>query len=87
MIIKENPEEFQAYLQDTSNIRGNAKSVIIPDSQEELQELIIQRYKKKYPLTFSAGRTGTTGGSVPLEGDVLSLEELAPNSRRATTLR
>ncbi|MBN2483236.1 MAG: FAD-binding oxidoreductase [Candidatus Omnitrophica bacterium] len=75
MIIKNNKEDFLSYLEDTSNIEGHAESLYIPHTQDELVTLVARCNQEKIPLTISAGRTGTTGGCVPQEGVLVSLEE------------
>ncbi|MDD4182688.1 MAG: FAD-binding oxidoreductase [Candidatus Omnitrophica bacterium] len=76
MIIKTKKEEFESYLEDTSNLYGNASSLYIVKSRDELIELIRDFNKHKARFTISAGRTGTTGGCVPLEGVIISIEQL-----------
>jgi len=76
MIIKTKKDEFESYLEDTSNLKGNASSLYIVKSKNELIDLIRDFNKHKTPFTLSAGRTGTTGGCVPLGGAIISIEEL-----------
>jgi len=76
MIIKTKKEEFESYLEDTSNLYGNASSLYIVKSRDELIELIRDFNKHKTCFTISAGRTGTTGGCVPLGGVIISIEQL-----------
>ena len=40
MIIKKNKDEFESYLSDASNFKGNASAVYIPENETELIELI-----------------------------------------------
>ncbi len=76
MIIKTKESDILTYLEDTSNIQGRASSLYIPQSSEELREIIIKSNMSKSPITIQGGRTGTTGGCVPLEGAVVSTEKL-----------
>ncbi len=76
MIVKRKAEEFISYLEDTSNIEGKAHSLYIPQSEGELVYLVEEHAKNRIPLTLSGGRTGTTGGCVPLGGELVSLEGL-----------
>jgi D-lactate dehydrogenase (cytochrome) len=76
MLIKKNKEEFQAYLEDTSNLKGSASSLYFPQGRQELSVIIKECNAKKIPFTISAGKTGTTGGCVPLEGAIISVEKL-----------
>jgi D-lactate dehydrogenase (cytochrome) len=76
MIIKTNKEEFQSYLEDTSNIKGNASLLYIPQTKEEVVSIVNECGRKNITLTVSSGRTGTTGGCLPCEGAIISLENL-----------
>ncbi|MFH1768229.1 MAG: FAD-dependent oxidoreductase, partial [Candidatus Omnitrophota bacterium] len=76
MLIKDNPAEFSSYLEDTSNLKGNAETLYIPDSQKELPEILASCRQKNIPITCCGGRTGTTGGCVPFGGAVVSFERL-----------
>jgi len=76
MIIKNKKEQFLNYLEDTSNIEGNASLLYVPQAKEEISHSIRECRSKKIPFTLSSGRTGTTGGCVPCGGAVISLEEL-----------
>jgi len=68
--------DFQTYLEDTSNLKGHAECLYLPESKEEVRFLIGECNRSKSPLTVSAGRTGTTAGCVPLSGALLSLQNL-----------
>ncbi|MDP2922629.1 MAG: FAD-binding oxidoreductase [Candidatus Omnitrophota bacterium] len=76
MLIKKNKEELQAYLEDTSNLKGNASLLYLPENKNEVCAVIKDCSRKKIPFTISAGKTGTTGGCVPLEGAIISVENL-----------
>lgn len=76
MIIKRRKEEFLSYLEDTSNLKGEASSLFIPEQEEEVSQLLEDFSQKGIPVTLSAGGTGTTGGRVPFEGVILSIEKL-----------
>ncbi len=76
MITKHDQQDFKSYLEDTSGLKGNSSSLYIPESKEELACIVKELVDKKTPFTISAGRTGTTGGCVPLEGVLISLENL-----------
>lgn len=76
MIIKDKKEQFLAYLEDTSNIKGEASLLYIPQNKKELSWSISECRDKNMPFTMSAGRTGTTGGCTPYQGAVISLERL-----------
>ncbi|MEI8348831.1 MAG: FAD-binding oxidoreductase [Candidatus Omnitrophota bacterium] len=76
MIVKNKIEEFQSYLEDTSNLKGTASILYLPQEQGEIAPLLQQCAEKHIPFTVSAGRTGTAGGCVPTDGAVISLENL-----------
>lgn len=76
MIVKSNQGDLLTYLEDTSNIKGQANSLYIPESKFELIQLIKDCYQKKIPFTISGARTGTTGGCIPSQGVIISLERL-----------
>ena len=75
MIVKQK-EELLSYLEDTSNIKGEACSLYIPENRDEVVEVVNDCIQKDTPFTVSGGRTGTTGGCVPLKGSIVSLERL-----------
>jgi D-lactate dehydrogenase (cytochrome) len=76
MIIKTKKEEFESYLEDTSNLKGNASSLYIPQTLGEINDAIRNFYIKKTPFTVVAGKTGTTAGCVAQEGVIMSVEML-----------
>ncbi|MBN3039713.1 MAG: FAD-binding oxidoreductase [Candidatus Omnitrophica bacterium] len=75
-MIEKNKDQFLSYLEDTSNLKGNAQKVYIPQNKDELDSCLKSLVDKRMPVTLSGGRTGTTGGCVPLSGAVISLEAL-----------
>ena len=76
MIIKKEKEDFINYLEDTSNVLGNASILYLPENKEEVKDIIEECKKEHTPFTISGGRTGTTAGCVPKQGAILSLERL-----------
>ncbi len=76
MLIKTDRSEFLSYLEDTSNLKGNADALYIPEDKLEVCEILKEHNAKGIPITCSAAHTGTTGGCVPFEGTILSLEKL-----------
>lgn len=76
MIIKTKKDEFQAYLEDTSNLKGEASLLYLPQDKNEIPAIISEFNRKNIPFTLCAGKTGTTGGCVPLAGAILSVENL-----------
>jgi len=76
MIIKDKNQDLLNYLEDTSNVRGKASLLYLPQNNREVLESMRDCFRRKIPFTLSSGHTGTTGGCVPLEGAVISLENL-----------
>lgn len=76
MLIKNNPEEFASYLEDTSNLKGSADVLYIPETTKEVRDIARSCSGNMTPLTCSGARTGTTGGCVPINGAILSMERL-----------
>lgn len=76
MIIKKNQDEFENYLTDASNFKGFAEKLFIPESVEELRQIVSECYVLGCQMTVSAARTGLTGGSVPLSSTLISTERL-----------
>src|SRR3990167_2033307 len=76
MIVKNNQKDLLTYLEDTSNCQCKASALYLPQNKSELFTIIREFSTRNIPFTASGGRTGTTGGCVPQEGIILSLENL-----------
>jgi len=76
MITKIDQDMIQAYLSDSSHLKGFAEAVIIPESIEEVSAALAELSRKNTPVTLSSGGTATTGSRSPQGGVVLSLERL-----------
>ena len=76
MIKKTAQDEIQNYLTDAANVKGFCDTVYIPESIEEISELLNKANKEKTPVTISGNGTGLTGGRVPQGGIVVSTEKL-----------
>ena len=76
MIVKSNPDEFQNYLSDSSNYQGTAETVFLPETEEEIIELVKKSNQDKTRITISGNGTGLTGSRVPEGGIVISTEKL-----------
>ena len=75
MIIKTEQAEFADYLSDASNMQGGrAEKLFIPETAEEIAEVLKAAENEGTPVTISGARTGTVGGAVPFGGIVISLE-------------
>lgn len=76
MIEKTNTEEFENYLTDASNLQGGyAQKLFIPETAEEIAEILKKANEEKIPVTVSGARTGIVGGAVPFGGYLISLEK------------
>src|SRR5215203_1228621 len=77
MLIKSAPEEIQDYLIDASNISGgHAEKLFLPESKDDIEEILREANERRIPVTISGARTGTVGGAIPFGGYVISLERL-----------
>jgi D-lactate dehydrogenase (cytochrome) len=77
MQIKSNPDEIQSFLSDASFIRdGHADRVVLPESIEEVAEVLAAANRDRTPVTVSGAGTGTVGGRVPFGGIVLATDRL-----------
>ena len=77
MQVKTELEDLQNYLTDASNMPGgHAEKLFVPESEEEIAEILREANERQIPVTISGARTGTVGGAVPFGGYVISLERL-----------
>lgn len=77
MQVKSNPDEIQSFLSDASFIRdGYADRVVLPETIEEVAEVLAAANRDRVPVTVSGAGTGTVGGRVPFGGIVLATDRL-----------
>jgi D-lactate dehydrogenase (cytochrome) len=77
MLIKSDPDEIQSFLGDASNMAGgHAMRVVMPESAEEVAEVLARSSRERTPVTVSGAGTGVVGGRVPFGGVVLSTDRL-----------
>src|SRR5690349_6053222 len=77
MQVKSNPDEIQSFLTDASFIRdGYADRVVLPETIEEVSEVLAAANRDRSPVTVSGAGTGTVGGRVPFGGIVLATDRL-----------
>src|SRR5512145_1203052 len=77
MQIKSNPDEIQSFLSDASFMReGHAERVVLPESVEEVAEILAAATRDRTPVTVSGAGTGTVGGRVAFGGIVLATDRL-----------
>ena len=77
MQVKSNPDEIQSFLSDASFMRGgHADRVVLPESVEEVAEVLAAANRNRTPVTVSGAGTGTVGGRVAFGGIVLATDRL-----------
>ncbi|MEO6655213.1 MAG: FAD-binding oxidoreductase, partial [Pyrinomonadaceae bacterium] len=77
MQVKTQIDDIQNYLTDASNMQGGtADKLFIPESADEIAQILRDANENKIPVTISGARTGTVGGAIPFGGIVISLEKL-----------
>ena len=68
---------IDSYLSDASFIRdGYADRVVLPESIEEVSEILAAANRDRIPVTVSGAGTGTVGGRVAFGGLILATEKL-----------
>jgi len=76
LVVKNNPESIRDFLTDASNFKGNCDTVYMPESNQDIIEVLKEAGEKGIPVTVSGKRTGLTGSAIPLNGIILSLEKM-----------
>jgi len=77
VLIKSNPDETQSYLSDASYMRdGHADAVVLPESLQDVSEILSSANRDGTPVTISGAGTGTVGGRVAFGGIVLATDKL-----------
>lgn len=77
MQVKTQLDDLQNYLIDASNMPGgNAERLFVPETAEEIAEVLREANENGIAVTISGARTGTVGGAVPFGGYIVSLERL-----------
>lgn len=73
MLVKH--EDFQDYQIDASNLPGGyAEKLFIPETAEEVAEILYEANENNIPVTVCGARTGLVGGCIPFGGYLVSLE-------------
>ncbi len=90
MAIQVYQTEIGPYLNDASNLAGGeAERVFLPESEDEVREILAECSANRIPVTVSGAGTGLAGGRIPFGGVVLSLSrmnrilEIDPEGKRA----
>ena len=77
MQIRTDSDAIQSFLTDASFIRdGHADRVVLPESIEEVSQILANANADRVPVTVSGAGTGTVGGRVPFGGIVLATDKL-----------
>jgi D-lactate dehydrogenase (cytochrome) len=76
MIIKTNPDEFENFIVDASNFKGNCEAVYFPESVDDVKSIVKDANTNKTKITIAGNGTGLTGARVPLNGIVISTDKL-----------
>ncbi|MFA6432071.1 MAG: FAD-binding oxidoreductase [Candidatus Margulisiibacteriota bacterium] len=77
MLNKTDPSIIQSYLEDSSNLTGGSSDeLVIPENDQEISKFFSDCNSNNVPITMHGGGTGTTGGSIPFGGKILSTEKL-----------
>lgn len=76
MIVKTNPDEFENFVIDASNFKGNCEAVYFPENVEEIVSIIKKANSNKTKVTVAGNRTGLTGACVPQNGIVIATDKL-----------
>jgi D-lactate dehydrogenase (cytochrome) len=77
MQTKSAPDEIQSFLSDASFIPGGyADRVVVPESVEEVAEVLAVANRDRTQVTVSGAGTGTVGGRVAFGGIVLATDRL-----------
>jgi D-lactate dehydrogenase (cytochrome) len=75
--VKTQAEDLQNYLTDASNMPGGyAEKLFVPETVQEITEILAAANAEGTPVTVSGARTGTVGGAIPFGGCVISLERM-----------
>lgn len=76
MQVKTKLDDLQNYLTDASNLPGgHAEKLFIPETADEIADILKEANEKNIEVTVSGARTGTVGGAIPFGGFVISLEK------------
>ena len=58
MIIKTNPDEFENFVIDASNFKGNCEAVYFPENVEEIVSIVKEANTNKTKVTIAGNGTG-----------------------------
>jgi D-lactate dehydrogenase (cytochrome) len=71
-------DTYALYLDDESHsFDGKAEKILFPTSVGQVAAVLKEAFENGTSVTIQGGRTGLTGGAVPLGGIILNLEKIA----------
>ncbi|MHA2142017.1 MAG: FAD-binding oxidoreductase [Candidatus Thorarchaeota archaeon] len=71
-------DTYALYLDDESHsFDGKAERIYFPTTVDQVAAVLKEAFEAGTPVTIQGGRTGLTGGAVPLGGIILNLEKMA----------
>lgn len=73
--FKTDVDIIHPYTFDSSNLKGYADKLFLPENIEDLKTYLEYLYENDNPVTTSGAGTGITGGRVPQGGAVISTEK------------
>ncbi len=77
MLIKNDPDIINSFLEDYSNIKGGfCSAVFFPETEDELISALKASSSAGTPVTISGAGTGVAGARIPFGGKVISLSKL-----------
>jgi D-lactate dehydrogenase (cytochrome) len=70
-------DTYALYLDDESHsFDGKAEKILFPTTANQVAAILKEASENGTPVTIQGGRTGLTGGAVPLGGIILNLEKM-----------
>jgi D-lactate dehydrogenase (cytochrome) len=77
MLVKDDTDEIQSFLSDSSYMaEGYAARVCFPETAEDVGAILAGATRDQTPVTVSGAGTGTVAGRVPFGGIVIATDEL-----------
>jgi D-lactate dehydrogenase (cytochrome) len=68
--------DYIEYLRDESRLSGEAESICFPTGEAQIREIMKLLSDRKVPVTVQSGKTGISGGAVPMGGHILNLSRM-----------
>ena len=74
--IKPFTDEFEEYGRDESRTSGEASSISIPTTEDEVRAILKKLHAERVPVTVQGARTGLAAGAVPHGGHILNTSRM-----------